>query len=57
MTPAVYGIAARDAATGQLLRCDSVMDLLDLPPLLEHYATDFADRADVLVDLGTTPVQ
>ncbi|MET7729192.1 hypothetical protein [Streptomyces mirabilis] len=35
--PALYGIAACDVATGDLLTCNSVFDLEDLPALLEDY--------------------
>lgn len=54
--PALYGVAARDVANGALLTCDFVFDLADLPALLEDYRTRYADRADVLIDLDTTPL-
>ncbi|MFD5570421.1 hypothetical protein [Streptomyces cadmiisoli] len=53
--PALYGVAARDVATGNLLTCDSVFDLEDLPALLEDYRIRYAGRDDVLIDLDTTP--
>ncbi|MEU0950454.1 hypothetical protein ABZ379_48725 [Streptomyces canus] len=53
--PALYGIAARDVTTGDLLTCDSVFDLADLPALLEDYRIRYEDRDDVLIDLDTTP--
>lgn len=53
--PALYGIVARHAATGELIRCDSEFDLVDLAPLLQEYAELYGDRPDVLIDLDTTP--
>lgn len=55
MIPALYGIAARHIVTDELLRCDSVSDLLDLAPLLEEYASAFAEKSGVVIDLDTTP--
>jgi hypothetical protein len=54
MAPALYGITAR-TTTDELIRCDTVGSLLELPPLLEEYAAAFAGRPDVRVDLDTTP--
>lgn len=54
MAPAVYGITAR-TLTDELLRCDTVDNLLELPPLVEEYAAQFAGRTDVRVVLDTTP--
>ncbi|MFF1468014.1 hypothetical protein [Streptomyces mirabilis] len=54
--PALYGVAARSVATGDLITCDSAFDLEDLPALLEDYRIRYADRDDVLIDLDTTPL-
>lgn len=53
--PALYGIVARHADTGELIRCNSEFDLVDLAPLLQEYAEAYGDRDDVLIDLDTTP--
>ncbi|MGW3971172.1 hypothetical protein ACWEFD_17970 [Streptomyces ardesiacus] len=55
-TPALYGIAARRAADGELLACESTSDLQDFPDLLARYRARYADRPDVLLDLDTTPL-
>ncbi|MFF4900488.1 hypothetical protein [Streptomyces sp. NPDC001068] len=54
--PALYGIAARRVENGELIACDTVFDLVDLPTLLEDYRIRYADRADVLIALDTTPL-
>lgn len=55
---ALYYVCAVRLADGEradLLRCDSVADPLDLPPLLTSYAADFAGQDDVLLDVDTRP--
>ncbi|WP_327594662.1 hypothetical protein [Streptomyces chartreusis] len=54
--PALYGVAARRAADGELLACESTSDPEDFPELLKRYAARYADRPDVLLDLDTTPL-
>ncbi|MFE3378754.1 hypothetical protein [Streptomyces anulatus] len=55
MVPALYGIVARHVDTGELLRCDSAVDLLDLPALLGEFAEAYRDSPYVVIDLDTTP--
>ncbi|MFJ4469540.1 hypothetical protein ACIP2X_18885 [Streptomyces sp. NPDC089424] len=52
--PALYRVAARRTADGELLACESTADPKDFPELMNRYVQRYADRPDVLLDLDTT---
>ncbi|MEU0275558.1 hypothetical protein [Streptomyces sp. NPDC006307] len=58
MVAALYSVSAVRIENGEranLLRFHSTTNIHEVPTLVAAYAADFADRADVLVDMASTP--
>ncbi|WP_030672381.1 hypothetical protein [Streptomyces sp. NRRL B-1347] len=54
---AIYGICARrveDGQPGELLACASTDDFAELQDHLAEFASVYADRDDVMLDIDTT---